>query len=203
MSIEISETASICLPSFQGHTEVVVLEGAQIEPFLSEIVELMLVVYREPPYRYEGTMEEYLPLVQSYANSNQGIACLLFDGKKLVGVAAGAPLKDVNPKWHGPFKDDCMEKIFYIGDEVLLSDYRGRHLGSQLFDTYLRAVPASFETIAFSRIEEPEESPLNSALRARGFVERKDKPVVIDWREIGSNEDVPHKLTFWTGNHPG
>lgn len=198
MSIEIFEASPIQFSSSSESPQIVVLEGAQINPYLKDIVELMLAVYREPPYLYEGTMEEYLPLVQTYADSKQGIAALLFDEKKLIGVAAGAPLKDVNPKWHDPFKNDDMEKIFYIGDEVLLSDYRGKRLGSQLFDTLVNSIPSSLETIAFSRIEE--KSPLNDALKARGFIERPEKTVIIPWREIGSNEEeVPHKLIFWTG----
>ncbi len=197
MSIEIFEAAPAQFNAIQETPKIVVLEGAQINSYLREIVELMLVVYREAPYRYEGTMEEYLPLAQSYADSKHGVAALLFDGKKIVGVAAGAPLLDVNPKWHEPFKNDCMDKIFYIGDEVLLEGYRGKRFGSQLFDTLVRAIPASCETVAFSRIEE--NSPLNDALRARGFEERTEKSVIIPWREIGSNEDaVPHKLVFWT-----
>jgi len=199
MGIEIFETVATQFSSCKESPQIVVLEGAQINPYLTEIVELMLIVYREAPYRYEGTMEEYLPLVQAYANSKHGIAALLFDGRKLIGVAAGAPLTDVNPKWHEPFKNDGIEKIFYVGDEVLLSERRGQGFGSRLFDTLVRAIPAPYEMVAFSRIEE--ESPLNNALKARGFVERPEKNVVIPWREIGPNEEaVPHKLVFWTGS---
>lgn len=202
MCMLVSESSPIFMSSFQESPNIVVLRGAEIEPYLEEIVDLMLIVYKESPFFYEGTREEYLPLVKFYSDSKDGIACLMFDGKKIIGVAAGAPLSQVSEKWQTPFKQDEIEKIFYLGDEVLLEKHRGQHLGSKLFDAFVRAVPASFSKIAFAKIEESIEPPLNAAIRNRGFVERLDKSVIIPWNEFGRKEEVPHKLVFWTKDLP-
>lgn len=199
MCLVVNESSPISLSFPEELENIVVLRGAEIEPYLPEIVDLMVEVYRESPFFYEGTREEYLPLVKAYSDSPQGIACVLFDGKKIIGVAAGAPLNQVSEKWQTPFKNESLDQIYYLGDEVLHPQYRGKHLGSKLFDLFMEEVPKSFSTVAFTMMEKSAEEPgVKGVLQNRGFVERKDKTVVIPWTEIGSKEEVPHKLVFWT-----
>jgi len=176
---------------------VISLKGKEIEPYLPQIIDLHLTVFKEPPYLYEGTREEYAPWMQIYADSKDGIACLLFDGKELVGAATGLPLKEMPGEWLKNFKGP-LERIFYLGEEVILEKYRRKHLGAQLYDQFEKMIPPFFDTISFARIQEPIEPPLNFILRERGFLEHKDRDVELLWRDARSKEIVPHKLIYWT-----
>ena len=192
----VSEASPVVSSLLQETTRFAVLRGAQIEPYIRQIVDLHLAVFKELPYLYDGTVEEYWPVIKLYADSAEGIACLLFDGETLVGAATGAPLNAMPKAYQTPFQGPIGE-IFYLGEEVLLGGYRGQHYGAQLYHQFVRAIPGSFKTIAFCRIEESADPPFNAVLRKHGFVEQKDKVVEFLWRNVGSKEEIPHKMVYW------
>lgn len=75
--------AVICLVTLsflsanESSNRLQVLQGNDIHSRVKDITALSLIIYREYPYLYEGTEEEYLPAIQHYAQSENGLACVL------------------------------------------------------------------------------------------------------------------------------
>ncbi len=173
-----------------------VFVGAQITPYISQIIDLFLAVFKEPPYSYEGTYEEYLPFINIYAESPHGIACLLFDGNKLVGAATGAPLAQMPEKFRTPF-EGRLDQIYYLGEVVLLPEYRKKSFGMQLYRTFETAIPASFPTLCFCKIDDGS-SALNQSLSSHGFTQHPDLFFDGVWRNVDDKKESSHKLIYWS-----
>lgn len=173
-----------------------VLKGHQIKPYSKAIVELLLTVFKEPPYLYEGTVEEYLPFVEIYANSADGIACLLFENKKLVGVVTGVPLQEMPERFRTSFGNQC-KTMYYLGEMGLVKEYQKQKLGTLLYSEFEKQIPPGFDTLCFCKISEPNNT-FDPVLEKYGFVEEKKHAFEGVWRNIGELIESPHEMDFWT-----
>ena len=184
--------------------------GELISPFLQDITDLCITIYKEYPYCYEGTKEEYFPFIEYYAHDN-GIACLLFDGNHPVGVAIGMPISEMREKYKAPFHHarphENFEEIFYLGEILLLKDYRCRGLGTEMYLEFERSVKENknFKKICFCKIDESNQTnlepenykPLDGFWEKNGFDRCDDITVIVNWQNVGEVDESPHKLVYW------
>ena len=185
--------------------------GESITPYIKDITELCITIYREYPYLYEGTEEEYLPFIEHYTCSNYGIACLLFDNTKPIGVAIGMPMDEMREKYKKPFinarpQENC-EELFYLGEFLLLNDYRDQGFGKQMYLELERLVKENpkLKKICFCKFDETDQGPLmpenykalDHFWEKLEFDKCDDLTVTVYWRNIYSEEDSPHKLMHW------
>ncbi len=185
--------------------------GESIGPFLEDITDLCLTIYKEYPYCYEGTKEEYFPFIEYYAQSDHGIACLLFDSNRPVGVAIGMPMSEMREKYKAPFTDarsyENFNEIFYLGEFLLLKDYRGRGWGKKIYLEFEYAVDETenFKKMCFCKIDESNQTnlkpenykPLDKFWKKKGFNKCDDITVIVNWKNVGELDDSPHKLVYW------
>ena len=182
--------------------------GKSITPFLKDITDLCVTIYKEYPYLYEGTQEEYFPFIEHYAHSEHGIACLLFDNERLVGVAIGMPLNEMRDKYQAPFTNarpqENFREIFYLGEFLLVKDYRGRGLGKKIYLEFERSV-TNMKKICFCKIDETDRKiletenyrPLDGFWEKFGFHKCEDVSVTVNWQNVGELEESPHQLVYW------
>jgi hypothetical protein len=182
-------------PDLQS-ARIVLAKGKEIEPYIDQLVDLHVAVFREPPYYCEWTLEEYVPFIEMYAKSEEGLACMLFEGKRLIGAATGMPLKEMPELWLKSFKGPT-DRTYYLGEELILEKYRNRHLGKELFEQFEKSIPRSYDTLAFLRLDDPSEISLNEILRSRGCVENKEIELSFPWKDIRTKETSEHKFYFW------
>lgn len=212
---------SFCLMPFLCANEtstirMQVLQGEMINSHVKDITGLSLIIYREYPYLYEGTEEEYLPLIQHYAQSDNGIACLLFDNEKPIGVAIGMPMNAMRESYKKPILNSSekidIDSIFYLGEFLLLKGYRGKGLGKQMYIEFERLVKAkeNFKTICFCKIFESDNhhlmptnyKSLNDFWTKLGFKQQENLSFSVFWRNVFEVEDSPHKLVYWMKSLP-
>lgn len=199
-----------------GNIYMEAFRGTSITPFVKDITDLCIEIYREYPYLYEGTEEEYLPFIEHYTSSNNGIACLLFDNTKPIGVAIGMSMNEMREKYKQPFinarpLENCNE-LFYLGEFLLLKDYRGKGFGKQMYLELERLVKENLnlQKICFCKIDEDVHNPLIPAdyksldefWRKLGFEKCDDATVIVDWRDVSAEKDSPHKLVYWLKTLP-
>lgn len=187
------------------------LRGKSIAPYLHNITDLCVQIYKEYPYLYEGTSEEYFPFIEYYAQSENGIACLLFDKDRPVGVAIGMPINEMREKYKGPFMNarphENLGEIFYLGEYLLLKDYRGKGLGKEIYLEFERSVKKNqnMKKICFCKIDESNQTnleienykPLDGFWVKNGFKKCDDITVSVDWQNVGELNDSPHILIYW------
>lgn len=189
---------------------IFVLQGAVINSRVKDITDLSLIIYREYPYLYEGTQEEYLPLIQHYAQSENSIACLLLDDEKPIGIAIGMPMNVMRENYKQPILHSeavNIDSLFYLGEFLLLEAYRGKGFGKQMYREFERLVKekGNFTTLCFCKISEFEShplmpvkyKPLDDFWIKLGFEKVENLNFSVVWRNVDEVEDSPHHLVYW------
>lgn len=182
--------------------------GPEILPWLEHTARLRIGVFREWPYLYEGSLESEREYLASYAQSKESLLVLALDGGEVVGASTAMPLADSAPAFNQPFVEQGMavESVFYFGESVLLSEYRGRGIGHAFFDSreaHARAL-GRFQWTAFCSVDRDIEDarqpdgyrPNDAFWSKRGYRRRAGMTMRLPWSEAGRGE-VDHPLTFW------
>lgn len=189
-------------------TQLKVVTGGDIGPWLDAVARLRIAVFRAWPYLYDGDMDYERDYLSAYARSARSVFVLAFDGDAVVGASTGVPLEDEDAAFRAPLEARGLDpaRVFYCGESVLLPAYRGQGIGHAFFDhrhAHARAL-GGFEFTAFCAVDRDADDPRrppghrdNAAFwRKRGYVRQDGMAAALPWKEIGRGE-VPHRLTFW------
>lgn len=183
--------------------------GRDLAPWLDDVARLRVAVFRDWPYLYAGDFDYERGYLQAYARSAGSVVVLALDGERVVGASTGLPLADDTIEFQRPFLDAGrpVDDVFYFGESVLLSDYRGRGLGHAFFDhreAHARAL-GGFRWTAFCAVDRAADDPRrppghrgNEAFWAkRGYLRQPGMTVRLAWQEIGEAAPSEKPLTFW------
>lgn len=186
------------------------LHGEEITPLIDELGALRIAVFREFPYLYEGTLEYERPYLKRYAASERSLIVTMRHEGKLIGATTCIPLADEMEEFRSPFEAQNLpiEDYFYFGESIILPPFRGRGIGKQFFrfreDHAASLGGYSFST--FCAVDRPENHPdkpanhrpLHEFWKRQGYSMQENLQCLLNWQEPGSDEEVPHTLTFWT-----
>lgn len=183
--------------------------GKAIEPYLMDLAQLRIEVFREFPYLYDGDLDYEHRYLQRYADSPQSLVVIAFDGSRVVGVSTGMPLEHEIDAFRKPFEQHKYNpaEIFYFGESVLRKSYRGRGIGVTFFqarEAYARDL-GRFRYTAFCAVDRPEDhprrpehyTPLDRFWQKRGYARHPQLHTTFSWKELDEAEESPKKLTFW------
>lgn len=195
----------------QGAVRVEVYRGGEIAPYCDDLVRICTEVYREYPYLYEyADGDGYKDYQYAYAETDEAIACLAFDGDEVVGAATGKPLKECMNYFGDIFagQRDKGEGYFYLGELVLLPGYRRQGIGNELYSNFEQAVRSldSYAGITLCQSEDhrydaykPEDYVPNDGLWEKfGFLHRPEVHFTGSWLNSILGEQTPFDLVFWT-----
>ncbi|MEO7433722.1 MAG: GNAT family N-acetyltransferase [Dokdonella sp.] len=183
--------------------------GAAVTPHLDAVAALRIAVFRDWPYLYAGDRDYEAQYLATYAKSPDSLFVLAFDGNEVVGASTGVPLLDEVASFRQPFIERGIDpaRVFYFGESVLLTRYRGQRLGHRFFDERERhaGLLGRFETTAFCSVERPPGDSrrpdgfrLNDRFWAgRGYVRQDDMLCRLEWQELGDDAPSDHALRFW------
>jgi len=176
---------------------------------LADVAALRVAVFRDWPYLYAGDMDYEREYLSAYAASPRSVFVLAFDGDRVVGAATGLPLADDAVAFQQPFRAQGIDvgKVFYFGESVLLSAYRGRGIGHAFFDgreAHARTL-GGFAMTAFAAVDRDGDDPRRPAghrgneafWTKRGYARQPGLSMQLEWDELDVGECV-HALTFWT-----
>lgn len=178
----------------------------QMAPYINEITDICNVIYKEYPYLYERTPEEYKCSFDLYAESNSSIICIAFDGKKVCGIAIGMPMSEYKrEQYQYPFirRGDNLACIFYIGELGVLPEYRGKGIAKQMYQALEDQVKKEkrYKAIAISQIntslDHPSLTPALKFWEKQGFVKHPELTFQVFWKNINSNQETPHGMVYW------
>ena len=112
------------------------LSGDALKQYIPELASLRIEVFRDFPYLYDGDTEYEARYLQTYIQCPESVVVLAFDGDKVVGASTGIPLKFETDEVKAPFIKAGLniDEIFYCGESVLISKYRGQGAGVAFFD---------------------------------------------------------------------
>ncbi len=185
------------------------LHGVQIHPYLDDLAELRIRVFREYPYLYDGTPAYEARYIETYARASESLFVLALDGERVVGCSTGVPMGDEEEAFRRPFLDHGYdpERIFYFGESVLLPEYRGLGLGGRFFDereAYARRL-GRFDLTCFCAVQRADDHPrrpsgyrpLDPFWERRGYRKHPELSTTFSWKEQDDAGESPKPMTFW------
>jgi GNAT superfamily N-acetyltransferase len=189
--------------------QVKIVHGEAVTPHIADLARLRIEVFRAFPYLYEGSEDYETSYLATYARSPESLFVLAIDGERIVGASTGVPMTDASDEFKAPFLAVGIDpqQVFYFGESVLSSSYRGRGLGVRFFEereAYARRL-GRFDWCAFCAVERPKDHPLRPAgyapldefWRRRGYTQRADLRTMLAWQDIGEEGETEKPMSFW------
>lgn len=189
--------------------QIKIVHGTAVTPHITDLARLRISVFRAFPYLYEGGEDYEASYLATYAQSPESLFVLALDGERIVGASTGVPMTDASQVFRAPFVAAGVDPatVFYFGESVLLSAYRGRGLGVRFFEereAYARRL-GRFDWCAFCAVDRPADHPLRPAdyvplddfWAKRGYERRADLRTMLAWQDIGEGEETEKPMTFW------
>lgn len=190
------------------------LSGEKLNQYIAELADLRITVFRDFPYLYDGDLGYEENYLQTYIEAPNSVIVLAFDGDKVVGASTGIPLAHETAEVKQPFIDAGYDinKIFYCGESVLLSAYRGQGAGVAFFDhreAHAQEI-GGFDYSCFCGVQRPDDhprrpagyKPLDNFWRKRGYEKYPELNTTFSWKEIDEAEESPKPMTFWMKKLP-
>ncbi len=89
---------------------------------LPDLARLRIIVFRDWPYLYDGTIEYEEKYLAKLAAAKDAVCVIARDGDEIVGASTAAPMIEHADEFAEPFEKAGYDiaKIFYCGESVLL-----------------------------------------------------------------------------------
>ncbi len=189
--------------------DVTSVTGQDIYKILPDLARLRMVVFRDWPYLYDGTLDYEQTYLEKFAAAKGAVVVTAYDGGEMVGASTGAPMIEHADDFGEPFRRAGydLSKIFYCGESVLLKSHRGFGLGHAFFDG--REAQAhnlgGFTHSTFCRVIRPDDHPLKPAEYApldpfwtkRGYAPAPGIIAAYDWKDVDQPAETTHPMQFW------
>jgi GNAT superfamily N-acetyltransferase len=185
------------------------LSGDKLKQFIPELASLRITVFRDFPYLYDGDLAYEEGYLKTYIEAPNSVIVLAFDGDRVVGASTGIPLVHETDEVKAPFitAGYDVNKVFYCGESVLLSEYRGQGAGVAFFDhreDHAREI-GGFGFSCFCGVQRPDDhprrpagyKPLDNFWRKRGYEKHPELNTTFSWKELDETEESPKPMTFW------
>jgi GNAT superfamily N-acetyltransferase len=184
------------------------LRGAEIKQVFEPLAALRIAVFRDFPYLYEGTAEYEKAYLQTYFQSPDAFLFSVWHGERMVGATTCIPLTHETEEVKAPFEKAGydLSTICYLGESILLNEYRGRGLGRRFFDEReAHARSLHLPITCFCAVQRPENHPrrpanyrpLDAFWISRGYVMEPELVAQFSWTDIGSESATFKPMTFW------
>jgi hypothetical protein len=176
--------------------------------YLDELAALEIEVFRSYPYLYDVTLEYEKEYLRTYAESGKSAMVLAFDGNTVVGASTCIPMTEVEEEVKSPFRNAPypMQKVLYLGESILLKDYRKKGVGLAFYKHRERhALSLGMDYTAFCSIIRPKTHPLrpknyrslSQYWNKRGYHEHPEMKATMVWKDVGEQGESSKELIFW------
>lgn len=185
------------------------LTGEAIGSVLDDLAALRIVVFRDWPYLYDGSLAYEQQYLATFAAAPGAVCIIARDRDRIVGASTGLPLEQADEEFRTPWRTAGYDisKVFYCGESVLLASHRGGGAGHAFFDgreAHARAL-GGFQTSTFCRVVRPHDHPmrpkdyrpLDAFWSKRGYAPVAGLVAHYAWKDIGEAQETTKTLQFW------
>ena len=190
------------------------LTGKALAQALPALARLRITVFRDWPYLYDGTLDYEQDYLAKFAAAKDAVVVAARDGGEIVGVATASPLREHTERFAPLFAQHGFDpdRIFYFGESVLLSTYRGRGIGHAFFDhreAHAKACRTAdgrpYTHTAFCGVIRPADHParpatyvpLDAFWTKRGYSKQPGMIGSYEWQDIGAADETGKPMQFW------
>lgn len=190
--------------------ELKVFQGSKLASHMQKMVELGMIVFREYPYLYEGTLSIGMSAHKPYLLAEDSLLVVAEVGNQFIGAIIGLPVAESMEEIKQIFLDHqiLMDGVYYLGEIILLKEYRSKGIGHAMLQMFENAVGdlGEYRKIIFcevdrsnSDIKRPSDyKPLNPFWEKRGYIKDQNLVTNFAWPEIGDQEKTNHPMVFWS-----
>lgn len=185
------------------------LSGPSLEKYIADLARLRIEVFRDFPYLYDGHLEYEQKYLRTYIRVPDSVIVLAFDGERVVGASTGLPMEAETENVKQPFRAHGYDptRIFYFGESVLQSGYRGKGIGVRFFEereAHARSL-GRFDWTCFCAVERPVDHPrrppdyvsLDEFWKRRGYVRHPELRTIFSWQDLDEQAESPKPMVFW------
>jgi GNAT superfamily N-acetyltransferase len=185
------------------------LVGEEMKAVLPDLARLRMIVFRDWPYLYDGTLEYEEQYLGKLAAAKGAVCVIARDGDTIVGASTAAPMIEHTEEFAEPFEKAGFDlnDVFYCGESVLLKSHRGHGLGNAFFDhreAHAKKL-GGFTYSTFCRVVRPEDHPLkpndyrplDAFWAKRGYAPRDGLVANYRWKDIDQADETDHDMQFW------
>lgn len=190
-------------------TSIKTVTGHNLKPYLSDLAQLRIEVFREFPYLYDGSPDYEKSYLDTYLQSGQSIAILVFDDDQLVGASTGLPMNHEEEDFRRPFLEKGYDPstVFYCGESILKKDYRGRGIYRHFFEEreFHAKRLGGFDLICFCAVQRPSDhllrpndyKPLDPIWQKFGYEKRPQLTTTYRWKDVDEESESDKTMVFW------
>jgi GNAT superfamily N-acetyltransferase len=184
------------------------IRGHQFESYIDVIADLRIEIFKEYPYLYDGDKATEVDYLKSYSASRSSILVLASDQGRIVGAVTGIPIAEMDAQFLVPFVENhfSVMSIFYLGEMLLLKEYRGKGTGYAMYKMFEDLVRSDqrYEQIAIAEVVRDKSDlrmpenyvPVSKLWEKLGYIQRPEILMQAPYKEIDSIGKVPHSLVF-------
>lgn len=183
-------------------------KGQDLLPYIPDLAKLRIQIFHDYPYLYNGDMEYETKYLNTYVKCPESIAVIAFNKDSVVGVSTAIPLEFELNEFQQPFVKHNLNlnKIFYLGESVLLPAFRGKNIYRQFFlEREAAAKEYGSKMTAFCAVSRQENDPrkpegympLNTVWKRYGYEQHSELCAYLEWKEIGEDKASVKPLIFW------
>lgn len=185
------------------------LNGPELQAALPDLARLRMEVFRDWPYLYDGTLDYERKYLDRFAHAKDAVIVAAVDGGRIIGCATGCPMRGHADEFAAPFeaRGYNVDRLFYFGESVLLTPWRGRGLGHRFFDqreAHARALGRFTHTV-FCAVVRPDDHParptgyrtLDAFWEKRGYQRLEGVLGAFAWKDVGVAEETEKTMQFW------
>jgi GNAT superfamily N-acetyltransferase len=129
-------------------------------------------------------------------------------GEQIVGAATASPMASQKAAFRDAVRHHGMDvdTLFYFGESVLLSAYRGQGIGHAFFDAREAAARDAGATAAtFCAVIRPNDHGMRPAAprdlapfwTSRGYATIEGLTCHLDWKDVDQPDEAAHPMQFW------
>lgn len=183
-------------------------QGVEMLPYILDLAELRMTVFREYPYLYDGSLSYEKKYLHQYIDCRESMIILAIHDDQVVGASTALPLSAETDTLKAPFIEQHypIEKIMYLGESVILPAYRHRGIEESFFKAHFAALQRKdYTLLTFCEVERPLSHPkrppdyheLNTLWESLGFVKHPELSAPLSWKEVDETIETPKPMVFW------
>lgn len=191
--------------------EIKRFKGKEILPFIPELANLRIKIFRDYPYLYEGDMDYENHYLKNYAACPESIIVIAFHSDEIIGASSAIPLALDTPEWQKTFLDHHipLETIFHLNESVLLKPFRNQGIYKYFFTEREKAAKEYGAKItAFAAVErkphhplKPKDyEPLDNIWQHFGYQKHPELTAMYEWKDIDEARASFKPFSFWLKN---
>lgn len=186
--------------------QIKTFRGEEITPYTKEFIQIVDQIYREYPYLYNGDDKEYEDYLASYSKTKEAMICFAFEGKEVIGIAAGMPMSMTRKSYQKPLLANSykLDSLFYLGEFGLKPEYHGKGIEEKMYQEIENfALAGQFKELFLFEVESSKPVakksyiPQNDFWKKNGFIRHPELNFVINWVNINEKFESPHLAIYW------